>query len=400
LTFTRADGEQQLGGVSLKMPVGLLGRLAGIPLCGEPQAAQGTCDAASQIGTVSTDAGAGANPFSVTGGKVFTTGPYKGAPYGLSIVVPAVAGPFDLGTVVVRASISVDRHTAQLTISSDPLPTILDGIPLDLRTVHVSVDRPGFIFNPTNCNPMSLTGTLTGGAGGSEPVSNGFQVTNCGALGFKPKFTVSTQGHTSRPNGAGLDAKILYPSGAQANIAKVKVSLPKQLPSRLTTLQKACPALTFDADPAQCPVASRVGSATASTPVLPVGLAGPVYFVSNGGEAFPNLVVVLQGYGITVDLVGDTFISKAGITSTTFNTVPDVPIDSFELKLPEGPYSALAANGNLCKARLAMPTKFIAQDGAEINQSTRIAATGCPKVKAKRKHAKHHAQPKRKGHKK
>ncbi|HEY2768053.1 MAG TPA: hypothetical protein VGI76_07330, partial [Solirubrobacteraceae bacterium] len=376
LTFTRADGEQQLGGVSLKMPLGLLGRLAGIPLCGEPQAAQGTCDAASQIGSVSADAGAGANPFSVTGGKVFATGPYKGAPYGLSIVVPAVAGPFDLGTVVVRASISVDRHTAQLTITSDPLPTILDGIPLDLRTVHVSVDRPGFIFNPTNCNPMTLTGTLTGGAGSSEPVANGFQVTNCGALGFKPRFTVSTQGHTSRPGGASLDAKIVYPQGAQANIAKVKVSLPKQLPSRLTTLQKACPAATFDADPAQCPVASRVGSATASTPVLPVTLSGPVYFVSNGGEAFPNLVVVLQGYGITVDLVGDTFISKAGITSTTFNTVPDVPIDSFELKLPEGPYSALAANGNLCKARLAMPTKFIAQDGAEINQSTRIAATG------------------------
>jgi hypothetical protein len=398
LTFTRADGEQQLGGVSLKMPLGLLGTLAGIPLCGEPQAAQGTCDAASQIGSVSADAGAGANPFSVTGGKVFATGPYKGAPYGLSIVVPAVAGPFDLGTVVVRASISVDRHTAQLTITSDPLPTILDGIPLDLRTVHVSVDRPEFIFNPTNCNPMSLTGTLTGGAGGSEPVANGFQVTNCGALGFKPKFTVSTQGHTSRPGGASLDAKIVYPQGAQANIAKVKVSLPKQLPSRLTTLQKACPAATFDADPAQCPVASRVGSATASTPVLPVGLAGPVYFVSNGGEAFPNLVVVLQGYGITVDLVGDTFISKAGITSTTFNTVPDVPISSFELKLPEGPYSALAANGNLCKARLAMPTKFLAQDGAEINQSTRIAATGCPKVKAKRKHVKRHAKPK--GHKK
>ncbi|HEY2766849.1 MAG TPA: hypothetical protein VGI76_01255 [Solirubrobacteraceae bacterium] len=400
LTFTRADGEQQLGGVSLKMPPGLLGTLAGVPLCGEPQAAQGTCDAASLIGSVTAAAGAGANPFSVTGGKVFLTGGYKGAPYGLSIVVPAVAGPFDLGTVVVRASISVDRHTAQLTITSDPLPTILDGIPLDLRTVNVNVDRSAFIFNPTNCNPMSVTGTLTGGAGGSEPVGNGFQVTNCGSLAFKPRFTVSTQGRTSRPGGASLDAKIVYPKGAEANIAKVKVSLPKQLPSRLTTLQKACPAATFDADPAQCPVASRVGSATATTPVLPVTLSGPVYFVSNGGEAFPNLVVVLQGYGVTIDLVGDTFISKAGITSTTFNTVPDVPIESFELKLPEGPYSALAANGNLCKARLAMPTKFIAQDGEEINQSTRIAATGCPKAKAKRKHAKHHAKPKHKGHKK
>jgi len=381
LTFTRADGEQQLGGVSLKMPLGLLGTLSGVPLCGEPQAAQGTCGAASEIGTVTAAAGAGANPFYVTGGKVFLTGGYKGAPFGLSIVVPAIAGPFNLGTVVVRASISVDPHTAQLTISSDPLPTILDGIPLDLRTVNVNVDRPGFIFNPTNCNAMSLSGTLTGGAGGSEPVQNSFQVTNCGSLTFKPQFTVSTQGHTSRAGGASLDAKIVYPKGAEANIAKVKVSLPKQLPSRLTTLQKACTAATFNANPAQCPAASLVGSATASTPVLPVTLSGPVYFVSNGGEAFPNLVVVLQGYGVTVQLVGNTFISKAGITSTTFNTVPDVPIDSFELKLPEGPYSALAANGNLCKAKLAMPTKFIAQDGTEINQSTHMAATGCPKAK-------------------
>jgi hypothetical protein len=412
LTFTRTDGEQQLGGVSLKMPLGLLGTLSGVPLCGEPQAAQGTCGASSEIGTVTAAAGAGANPFYVTGGQVFLTGGYKGAPFGLSIVVPAIAGPFNLGTVVVRASISVDSHTAQLTITSDPLPTILDGIPLDLRSVNVNVDRPGFIFNPTDCNAMSLTGTLTGGAGGVEPVQNGFQVTNCGSLAFKPRFTVSTQGHTSRAGGASLDAKIVYPKGAEANIAKVKVSLPKQLPSRLTTLQKACTAATFNANPAQCPAASLVGSASASTPVLPVTLSGPVYFVSNGGEAFPNLVVVLQGYGVTVQLVGNTFISKSGITSTTFNTVPDVPINSFELKLPEGPYSALAANGNLCKAKLTMPTKFIAQDGAEINQSTHMAATGCPKAKkatskAKRgrskkasKHGKRRAQPVSKGHKK
>jgi hypothetical protein len=387
LTFTRADGEQQLGGVSLKMPLGLLGTLSTVSLCPEPQASRGSCPAGSEMGSVTAGAGAGANPFYVTGGKVFLTSGYKGAPFGLSIVVPAVAGPFNLGTVVVRASIAVDPQTAQLTVSSDPLPTILDGIPLDLRTVNVSVDKPGFIFNPTNCDPMSLTGTLTGGSGGIEPVSNSFQVTNCGVLGFKPGFKVSTPGRTSRANGAGLDVKLSYPAGSmgkQANIAKVKVDLPKQLPSRLTTLQKACPDSVFNQNPAACGEGSKVGQATAVTPVLPEALHGPAYFVSHGGAKFPELVVVLSGYGVTVDLHGETFISPAGITSSTFRTVPDVPISTFELKLPQGPNSALAANGNLCASKLKMPTAFTAQDGAVIRQSTPITATGCAKHKARK----------------
>jgi hypothetical protein len=382
VTFGRADGEQQLGGVTLHLPPGLLGRLSAVSLCPEPQAAQGSCPASSEIGAVTVGAGAGSNPFYVYGGKVFLTGPYKGDPFGLSIVVPALAGPFDLGTVITRASIAIDPLTTALTVSTDPLPTILDGIPLDLRTVNVSVSNPRFIFNPTNCNPLSLTGTLTGGAGGAEAVANSFQATNCGRLGFAPKFTVTTPGKTSRALGAGLTAKIVYPQGAQANIAKVKVSLPKQLPSQLKTLQKACIDSVFDNNPANCPAASRVGSAEAITPVLPEPLRGAAYFVSHGGQAFPDLILVLKGYGITFNLIGNTFISKTGITSTTFNTVPDVPISSFQLTLPQGPDSALAANGNLCKAKLVMPTKFVAQDGAEINRSTPVTATGCPKHKA------------------
>jgi hypothetical protein len=192
-----------------------------------------------------------------------------------------------------------------------------------------------------------------------------------------------------------LDVKLTYPAlafGKDANIAKVKVDLPKQLPSRLTTLQKACTAATFAANPAACPAASRVGTATASTPIIPVPLSGPVYFVSHGGESFPNLVIVLQGYGVTVDLVGDTFINeKTNVTSSTFKTVPDVPVGSFELKLPQGPNSALAATGNLCTSKLRMPTLFVAQDGAEIHESTPIGVTGCAKHKAKgaRAHGKH-----------
>jgi hypothetical protein len=387
LTMSRADGDQQLGGVSMKLPGGLLGTLSSVKLCQEPQAAQGACGPESQIGSLTVAAGAGATPFYVYGGRVFVTGPYKGAPYGLSVVVPAKAGPFDLGTVVVRGTIAVDPHSAALTIDTDALPTMLQGIPLDLRVVNVSIDRSGFIFNPTNCDPQAITGTLAGGLGLTEPFSSRFQVTNCGRLGFKPGFKVSTNGRTSRANGASLDAKLTYPKssmGNQANIAKVKVSLPKQLPSRLTTLQKACPAVSFDQNPASCPAGSKIGLALAHTPVLPVPLSGPVYFVSHGGEAFPDLVVVLQGYGVTIDLVGTTFISKAGITSTTFKQVPDVPIGDFELKLPQGRNSALAANGNLCATRLKMPTIFVSQDGTSIKQTTPIAPTGCPKHKAKK----------------
>ncbi len=382
LTMSRPDADQALSRVEMQMPPGLLGTLSTVKLCPEPQASQGTCGEDSLIGHTIVSAGLGNDPYTVTGGKVFITGPYKGAPFGLSIVNPAKAGPFDLGTVIVRAQIRVDPHDAHLTVVSDPLPTILEGIPLQLQHVQVAVERPGgFTFNATNCNPMQITGTLSSTEGVAASVGTRYQVTNCATLAFHPKFAVSTLGKVSRANGASLHVKLTYPTGPyDANIAKVKVELPKRLPSRLTTLQKACLAATFEANPAACPAASLVGRATATTPVLPVPLTGPAYFVSHGGEAFPSLVVVLQGYGVTVDLVGSTFISKKGITSSTFKTVPDVPVGSFELTLPQGPYSALAANGDLCKSSLTMPTEFIAQNGEEIHQSNKIKVTGCPRA--------------------
>jgi hypothetical protein len=243
----------------------------------------------------------------------------------------------------------------------------------------------GLTLNPTNCNPQAITGTLSSIQVASANIGVPFQATNCATLAFAPKFAVTTSGKTSKADGASLAVKLTYPNapqGSQANISQVKVELPKQLPSRLTTLQKACTAAQFDANPAGCPAASVIGHARAITPILPVPLEGPAYFVSNGGEAFPNLIVVLQGYGVTVDLVGDTFISKAGVTSSTFKTVPDVPVGSFELVLPEGHFSALAANGNLCTSKLAMPTEFVAQNGVKTNHSTPISVTGCPKTKS------------------
>jgi hypothetical protein len=382
-----------MGRIQVKTPPGLLGTLANVTLCGEPQAQQGACGPESLIGHTTVAVGTGSNPFYVIG-TVYLTGSYNGAPYGLSFVVPAVAGPLNLGVVVVRAAVNVDPHTAALTVTSEPLPQILQGVPLHIRAVNVTLDRERFIFNPTSCNPMSIQAEMTSALGLGSQVATHFQATNCAALSFHPQFGVTVSGHTSRAGGASLDARlveanvggqpVLATNGGQANIARVKVELPKALPSRLTTLQKACTAQTFEANPASCPPASLVGYAKATTPLLPVTLTGPAYFVSHGGEAFPSLIIVLEGYGVRVDIVGSTFISKKGITSSTFGAVPDVPVSSFELYLPEGPYSALAANGNLCKQALKMPTEMVAQNGTVIHQDTSIGVTGCGKAKTSR----------------
>jgi hypothetical protein len=395
-TIGREDGQQNINQVQLKMPPGLSGILSGVPLCGEAQANAGTCGEASKIGSTIVSVGLGGDPYSVTGGRVYLTGPYQGAPFGLSIVNPAVAGPFNLGNVVVRAKIEVNPTTAALTVTTNSeaegyaIPHILQGIPLQIKHINVTIERPGFTFNPTNCTPASITGSVGSFEGASSAVSVPFQVTNCATLKFAPKFAVSTPGHTSKADGAGLTAKLSYPvaaQGTQADIKAVKVDLPKQLPSRLTTLQKACTSKQFETNPANCPKASKIGFAKVSTPLLPVPLEGPAIFVSHGGEAFPTLTMVLQGYGVTVDLVGTTYISHAGITSTTFKTVPDVPFNTFELTLGQGPYSALAANlpnkdhGDFCGQSLAMPTAFVAQNGLEIHESTKLSVSGCPKAK-------------------
>ncbi len=413
VTISRSDEDQTLGAVSVRTPPGLLGMLSKVSLCGEPQASLGTCSSASQIGHVTTAAGVGPDPVSLPqAGKpqdpVFLTGPYKGAPFGLSVVVPAEAGPFDLGTVVVRAAVSVDPHTAQITIASDPLPTFLQGIPLDIRTVNVTVDREGFIFNPTNCEPLTVTGALASTQGASAGVSSRFQAANCASLAFKPKLTASTRAHTSRLDGASLTVNVSMPSaspagpttgaagmlvgGDEANIAKVELQLPKQLPSRLKTLQKACTAAQFESNPAGCPVASNIGYAKALTPVLSVPLTGPAYLVSHGGAAFPDVEFVLQGEGVTIDLDGKTQIKK-GVTYSRFQTVPDAPVTSFEATLPQGEHAILgtdipaSARGSLCKQKLAIPTTITAQNGAVVKQSTKLAVTGCAKPKqVKHKH--------------
>jgi hypothetical protein len=436
----RGDGQQRVESFQFKSPAGLAGLISSVPLCPEPQAAQGSCPGSSEIGHALTTSGPGPDPLTIPqpgdpAAPIYLTGPYRGAPFGLSIVTPVIAGPFNLGTIVTRAKIEVDPRTAEVTVTTDPLPQIVKGVPTDLRSIYAVIDRPGFFFNPTNCTRQQFSGTATSVGGvATAALSSGFAASGCRELTFAPTFTASTQGNGNfNDNGASLDVKIATHQGpsaspavaAEANIAKVDVQLPLALPSRLTTLQKACTEAQFAADPAGCPAASDVGTAVAHTPVLPVPLVGPAYLVSHGGEAFPDLDIVLQGDGVTIDLVGHTQIRK-GITYSHFDTVPDAPVSSFELNLPEGRYSALAAITNLCKptstktvkkrvaltrngktvrrdgtvvyvtrtvkeqvaAPLQMPTTITAQNGAVITQTTKIAVTGCPTTRAP-KTAKH-----------
>ncbi|HEY1689074.1 MAG TPA: hypothetical protein VGF95_09455 [Solirubrobacteraceae bacterium] len=410
LDISRPDGSQRFAALNATLPAGLLGYLKGIPECsdaalasvssaegsGAAQIVSPSCPADSQLGTVSVAVGSGGNPFHVNTGRAYLAGPYEGAPFSIAIVTPAVAGPFDLGSVVVRSGLFIDRKTAQVTVKSDPLPTVLDGVPLDIRAIDVDIDRSGFIVAPTSCEPMNISGQAIGEQGATAPLSDRFQVGECAALGFKPAFTASTQAKTSRQRGASLAVQIAYPSsGSEANIASVKVELPKKLPSRLSTLQQACTEEQFAENPAGCPEASIVGSATAVTPLLNSPLSGPAYFVSHGGAKFPELIIVLQGEGVTIQLEGETFISKKGITSSTFKTVPDAPVSSFKLTLPEGKGSALAApGGKLCEDKLLMPTTITAQNGKALTQSTKIKVTGCTATKKKtstRKKKKKHA---------
>lgn len=371
--LSRADGQQYLSQVKTILPPGLVGVIPSVTLCGEPQAQAGTCSSASEIGQATVHVGAGSEPYAFSG-PVFLTGPYGGAPYGLSIPVAAVAGPFNLGTVVTRATINVDPTTARV-IASSALPTIVKGIPLRLKGLSVSVNRQPFLLNPTNCGVLATEYTLTSTFGATQSLSSPFQVGNCSSLAFKPSFKATTSGKASKANGASLETTINQPAG-QANIKSLLIQLPRQLPSRLTTLQKACPQATFTANPSGCPAGSLVGSARANTPVLPGKMTGPVYLVSHGGAAFPDTDLVLDANGVRVIVVGNTNITK-GITTTNFAATPDVPITSITVNLPLGPHSALAANGNLCTSSVVMPTTITGQNGKVLKQNTKLAISGC-----------------------
>ncbi|HEX3911743.1 MAG TPA: hypothetical protein VHW67_13690 [Solirubrobacteraceae bacterium] len=385
LTIRRPDGDQALQSITMHMPPGLAAVLASVTPCPEPQAANNQCGPDSLIGHSTASSGLGSAPVTL-GGDVYLTGPYKGAPFGLLAVTHAIAGPLNLGDVPVRSAITIDPFTAAVTVTSDPLPQFVKGAPSQIKVLNVTVDKPGFEFNPTNCSQMAVTGTLNGYEGGSASVSTPFHASNCAALPFTPKLTASAGGHGSKVGGTGFNVNLTSAGLGQAGIAKVFLTIPKILPSRLTTIQKACVDKVFEANPAACDEGSNIGKATIHTPVFKNPLTGPAYLVSHGNAAFPDVEFVLQGEGVTIILDGKTDIKK-GVTYSRFESSPDAPFTSFETSLPAGPHSALTINTeegknyNICGKKITMPTVITGQNGVVINSTTNVAAAGCGAVK-------------------
>jgi hypothetical protein len=394
--LARADGQQYVSKITTTLPAGLLGLIPSVSLCAEAQANAGTCPASSQIGTVTVAAGAGGEPYEFPG-SAYLTGPYGGSPYGLSVVVPAVAGPYDLGDVVTRAGVNVGLYSGRVIVTS-VLPTIVGGVPLRLKSLSVDIDRPDFAVNPTSCSPLS-TETLLGSTGGAgDSLSSPFQASGCGSLAFKPKLGVRTSAHPTKLGGASIEVTLTQ-GAHQANIRELQMQLPKQLVARFSTLQKACLAATFETGPppGECAPSAKVGTVSVTTPVLPGRLTGTAWFVSHGAEAFPDLDLVVEGDGVEVVLVGHTHIAHSSVTTSTFEDLPDVPISSVIVKLPVGANSALASNGRLCGVRLLAPTTLIAQDGAKIAATAKLAVRGCPRRHASRRRRRHASHRRRHG---
>jgi hypothetical protein len=356
-------------------------------LCGDAQASAGTCPDSSKIGDVTVGAGAGPNPLYVRNGRLYLTGPYKGAPYGMSVVVPAVAGPFDLGNVVVRGSIFVDKHTARLTVVSDSFPTVFQGVTLLVRDVRVAIDRPGFFFNATSCAEKKISGEIDSAEGRSVQVSDRYQAAECRSLGFRPhmRMRVGGRGHTRRGKTSPFTTVLTMPSRHQANIRYVRVSLPTTINARLNTINDACTRAEFESDLAKCAHA-KAGTATAVTPVLPDPLRGNVYFVKNG-HPIPDLFVALRG-AVSFDLIGRISIPGGKHLATTFDAAPDVPIRRFTLRLLGGPSTAsIGAATNLCSARGRRPkaqVDYIGHNGKVLQVRQALKVGGCARHSSRR----------------
>lgn len=382
-SISRRGGEASLDRIALRLPRGLIADIASVTPCPQPQAANGACPPSSRIGSVTVTAGAGADPVILPqpGGPanpVYLTGPYRGAPFGLAVVIHAQAGPYDLGSVVVRARIQIDPHTAQVSILSEPLPQILQGIPLQVRTVSFTIARRHFVENPTSCRQMQLNATIFSSHAQSAAAPARFQAAGCRGMAFHPRIAVLTHAHHTRRDGEYLHVVITSHAG-QANLGRVHVRLPGQLSVRLSTVREACPQRRFEADPAACPAAAVVGRATVRTPVLPVPMRGPAILVADGGARLPRLELVLQADGVNVVVSGSSGIGRHRRISSTFGSLPDVPIDRFDLVLPAGPHSLLGASGRLCahRHRLRMHARMTGQNGARLQRRVALMLTGC-----------------------
>jgi hypothetical protein len=395
LNLRRNDGTQEFSSITMTPPPGLLGRLAGTPYCseadlsaaagksGNAEKANPSCPGASQVGTVEVGAGAGPAPL-YTQGKVYLAGPYKGAPLSLAIVTPATAGPYDLGTVVVRTALNVDPESARITAVSDPVPQILQGIPLDVRSIALKLDKPEFTLNPTSCNPFSLTGEMHSVQGQTALLENPFQVAECARLKFKPGLSLKLKGGTHRGDHPALRAVVTYPKGNYANIARARVSLPHSEFLDQGHIRTVCTRVQFAAD--ACPAASVYGRARAVTPLLAEPLEGPVYLRSSSNQ-LPDLVADLRGQ-IHVVLDGRIDSARGGIR-TSFESVPDAPVSKFTLSMQGGKKGLLVNSRNICKSPGKATALFDGQNGKIYDSSPKLR-NGCKVRHAKRHHSKKH----------
>jgi uncharacterized repeat protein (TIGR01451 family) len=394
LRLTREDGTQELAGLSATLPPGLTGYLKGIAYCpdstlaaisgdlgtGAAQEASPACSAASRVGKVTVGAGAGPNPFYTQSGRAYLAGPYKGAPLSLAVVAPAVAGPFDLGNVVVRNALRVNPETAQITAVADPLPTALHGIPLDLRDVRVDLNRPDFTLNPTSCDPMAIDATLTSAQGASANRSDRFQVAGCDRLGFKPKLTLKLKGAVKRSDHPALTA-VLAARRGDANIGRVQVALPHSEFLAQSHIKTICTRMQFAAG--ACPPGSIYGTVTATSPIIDYPLTGNVYLRSSDNP-LPDMVLALHGPAtqpLEVDAVGRIDSINGGIR-TTFATVPDAPLTKVTLRMQGGKKGLLENSRNICRSLNRASVEMDGQNG-KVGDSRPPLQADCPKQSRK-----------------
>jgi hypothetical protein len=390
-TLTRQDGMPILSQINTALPAGLLADIGSVPQCNAVAAANGSCPAASRIGSTTTLSGPGAQPLSLTGG-VYLTGPYKDAPFGLSIAVPTAgqAGPFDLGVVVVRAGIYVDRDDAHVTVKSDPLPTIIQGIPLRLRQVGLTIDRSKFMMNPTNCDKKTIFGTFVAVGGAVNDQTQAFQVGGCGDLDLKPKLAVKLSGSKSTKDGTspGVEATLTDPGGG-SNYDKVEAKLPLALVLEPKNAQALCK--PEQAKAYNCPKASIVGSATARS-VLPHDLSGPVYFVEGRRttktgrvvSSLPDLWIPLSADGVTIDVRASSQVDSSDRLVATFHDLPDAPIKTFKLKINGGKHGILVVTGkSTCSRDMTLDLRYTGQNGETKIGTSKPKVAGCkPAVKS------------------
>jgi hypothetical protein len=404
IDVAREPGNQELKGADVKLPPGLTAKLAGVRYCpesaiaaaaansGTAEASAPSCPSDSLVGSATITSGSGPEPLKIEGGKAFLAGPYKGAPLSMAVITPATAGPFDLGTVVVRVALFLDPKTAQVTAVTDPIPHVYGGALLDIRTVSVKVDRPEFSLNPTNCSAFDFAGTLHGGGANpadpasftSVPAISPFQVSGCQNLGFKPQLFLRTFGGLKRTKKPKLRA-ILVARPGDANIARAQVTLPKALILEQANIGNVCTRVQFAAH--ECPASSVYGFAEATTPLLDGPLKGPVYLRSNPEHELPDLVVALHGQ-VDVELSGVTDTTKSGRLRNTFEMVPDVPVSKFVLTVRGGKRGLLVSTRNLCKHKQFARMELNGQNGARVLKKKLRVRTSCKKRAHKRHHRK------------